>query len=271
MPCRLGNQSIGMQQGMGLNDGAARMRSLLADVTAAVAAAGGTASRREVFARFADRASRASVYRCIDAAVESTGATLAPTKLPPRLPGMTIAEQDAELTEVMPEVAVIEALAGGYQAVSEPSAPVADVEHPSSPAMPEAATQADESEYHHLEPPPRAVEQARQPRDLMVNADGEVTVDLSAGMVRALGRAEKLMEKAEHEDGEIRNARLMVVAIDLYGKTAERKARVDADLSDSSQQGAYLRAITNAVLAEPADVKARILARMRGVNAQWGM
>jgi hypothetical protein len=40
---------------------------------------------------------------------------------------------------------------------------------------------------------------------------------------------------------------------------------------DSSQQGAYLRAITNAVLAEPADVKARILARMRGVNAQWGM
>jgi hypothetical protein len=25
------------------------------------------------------------------------------------------------------------------------------------------------------------------------------------------------------------------------------------------------------VLAEPADVKARILARMRGVNAQWGM
>jgi hypothetical protein len=61
------------------------------------------------------------------------------------------------------------------------------------------------------------------------------------------------------------------VAIDLYGKTAERKARVDADLSDSGQQGAYLRAITNAVLAEPADVKARILARMRGVNAQWGM
>jgi hypothetical protein len=269
MPCLLGNKSIGMQPGMGLNDGAARMRSLLADVTAAVAAAGGTASRREVFARFADRASRASVYRCIDAAVESTGATLAPTKLPPRLPGMTIAEQDAELTEVMPEVAVIEALAGGYQAVSEPSAPVADVEQPISPAVPEAATQADD--YHHLEPPPRAVEQARQPRDLMVNAGGEVTVDLSAGMVRALGRAEKLMEKAEQEDGEIRNARLMVVAIDLYGKTAERKARVDADLSDSGQQGAYLRAITNAVLAEPADVKARILARMRGVNAQWGM
>jgi hypothetical protein len=232
---------------MGLNETLARNTALIAEITGAVAAAkDGTASRREIFSRFADRASKATIYRHIDAAIASTGATLAPTKLPPR-PGATMseAEQEKELSELMPSVEEIERLAAGE---------VVPAAEPISRAV---------------------VEQARSDpaHDLVADPSGEVvTVDVGAGMVRALGRAEALMDMAEHADGSgIRNARLMVVAIDLYGKTAERKARVDADLSDSSQQGAYLRAITNAVLAEPADVKARILARMRGVNAQWGM
>jgi hypothetical protein len=261
---RLGNQPLGIHRGMGLNEVNLRTGALAAEIARAVADSGGTASRRDIFARFADRAPKSVIYRHIASVLDATGAMLAPTKLPPRRPGITEAEQEAELTEAMPEVEAIERLVAGGEV--PPAEPVLEeigplvLEEIGQPVVGESTAG----------PVSRVVEQARAGR-LMVEADGEIMVDIAAGMVRALWRAEKLMIKAEHEDGEIRNARLMVVAIDLYGKTAERKARVDADLSDSSQLGAYLRAITNAVLAEPAEVKARILARMRGVNAQWGM
>ncbi len=284
-PLKLGNQPIGMQHGMGVNEASTRSNALIAEITSAVSAAkDGSASRRQIFNRFADRASKATVYRHIDMAIESTGAKLAPTRYR-RQAAMTEAEQEVELHEVMPEVEAIARLAVRKVMAAEGAEEV-DVDNVNDNRLPGPVAEQPQAPQEPIEArrrPPQKPEEAPRPypspvsaansrrADLMVNADGEVVIDLSAGMSRALVRAEKLMEKAETEDGEIRNNRLMIVAIDLYGKTAERKARVDADLSDSSQQGAYLRAITNAVLAEPADVKARILARMRGVNVQWGM
>jgi hypothetical protein len=82
---RLGNQPLGMQRGMGLNglnpEPLARSAALAAEITGAVAEANGTAtSRREIFNRFASRASRATIYRLVDAAIVRTGAKLAPTR-----------------------------------------------------------------------------------------------------------------------------------------------------------------------------------------------
>jgi hypothetical protein len=305
----IGNQPLGEQRGMGLNEAAVRATALADRIAQAVAAAAaaGNMSRKDVVAQFADQP-KTVVYRHIAKAIEATGVKLEKTKLARRSPAMTEAEQEAELAAVMPAVEEIERLcAGGELPAPDPAdpapisnppvaAPVVEetgagdvvtaaefVVEPFAPlviddlaplVLEEIGPTSEDSEKAPPDNPPsrRNVEPARPAsRELTINANGEAVIDLAAGMERALARAEKLMIKAEHEDGEVRNARLMVVAIDLFGKTAERKARMDADLSDASQQAAYLRALTNAVLAEPADVKARILARMRGVNAQWGM
>jgi hypothetical protein len=285
---------------MGLNGREPELGCPLAERIAqavAEAVAAGDQSRKDVFAQFADQP-KTVVYRHIARVLETTGAKLAPTKLlSQRSRAMTEAEEDAEIAAVMPTVEEIERLAAGgkvgaveplsHHAAPAPAEPVLAAEPvnpvaeqpqtprhaaPAPPEPPESVLEdlepADDasSGQAELSPSRRAVEPARPGpgRALVVNGDGEVTVDVAAGMVHALAQASALMELAKHADGSgIRNARLMVVAIDLFGKTCERKARMDADLSDSSQQGAYLRAITDAVLAEPADVKARILARMK--------
>ena len=63
----------------------------------------------------------------------------------------------------------------------------------------------------------------------------------------------------------------MVVAIDLYGRTAERKARMDSDLADGSRQDAFLRQVGEAIMAEEPAVRKRILARLRVIGPQWGI
>jgi hypothetical protein len=120
---RLASQPLGIA--MGLNDVRSGQTALLLEITDAVAAAkDGSASRREIFNRFAHRASKATIYRCLDAAISSTGAKLAPTKLSPRSGDvMSEAAQEAELDEVRDAVEEIERLvAGGKAAEPEPLA-----------------------------------------------------------------------------------------------------------------------------------------------------
>jgi len=214
-PSMIGNQPIGMQHGIGLNEVNLRTTALAADIARAVAESGGTASRRDIFAMFSDRGSRAVVYRHIADVLDATGAKLAPTKLAPR-PMLSDEAQEAELHAAAATVEEIETMAAGV--VTLPPA----------------------------EPPARQVVAQARGADLMVDRDGRVGVDVAAGLERALTKCEALMAMAETEEGKIRNPRLLVVAIDLYGKTAERKARVDADLSEASTMQAYLRALTAA-------------------------
>jgi hypothetical protein len=241
----LGDANLGSgHPGVGVTlNGRGLPGSLAERISQAVAeAAAAGLSRRDVVAKFADQP-KTVVYREIAKAIAAMGATLAPTKLPRRSRGMTEDEQAAELGAMMPSIDEIERLAAG------------DV-------MPT------------VDPASTAVDKVRpgSGRDLLVKANGAVTVDIGAGMVKALEKAEALMNLAEDENGTgIRNARLMVVAVDLFGRTAERKARIDADLSDASRQDAFLRQVGEAIMAEPPEVRKRILARLRTINPSWGV
>jgi hypothetical protein len=160
----IGKQPLGMQRGMGLNgliaEPLARSAALAAEITSAVAAAHGTAiSRRDIFARFADRASRATIYRHLDAAIASTGVRLAPTKLA-RPPGfaMTEAEQEAELAEVRDAVDEIERLVAGGDVLAEPTL------QPEPPAAQEIKPDNILLDQSVPTPEPPVVEQTSAPR-----------------------------------------------------------------------------------------------------------
>jgi hypothetical protein len=111
-------------------------------------------------------------------------------------------------------------------------------------------------------------------REIVERAEQQPTdkpVDLVAELHGSIAHCDMLMGLAMDSEGKIRNARLAAVSIDLKGRACERLARVRASQDDDSQAAVYLRQLTDAILAEPPDVRARLLARLRGVSASWGL
>jgi hypothetical protein len=111
-------------------------------------------------------------------------------------------------------------------------------------------------------------------REVVQRAEHQPTdkpVDLVRELHASIHDCDLLMGLAKDGSGKIRNARLAAVSIDLKGRAVERLTRVRTAMDDEGQAAVYLRQVTDAILREPPDVKARILSRLRGINPGWGL
>jgi hypothetical protein len=96
-------------------------------------------------------------------------------------------------------------------------------------------------------------------------------IDMVAELHGSIAHCDLLMRMAMDSEGKIRNARLAAVSIDLKGRAIERLSRVRTSLEEESQQAEFLRQVGQAIMAEPPEIRARILGRLRTINASWGL
>jgi hypothetical protein len=100
----------------------------------------------------------------------------------------------------------------------------------------------------------------------------DTPIDEVAELHADLADANRLKALAKSPDGKkVLNAKLLMFATDVKGRIIERLSRVRVSQDEASQAAVYLKQITAAILEEPPEVKARILARLRGVNSSWGL
>jgi hypothetical protein len=258
-----GDRPLGMETSPGLNNEQADAAALAGAITAAVkATAADHGSRISVVETFRALGHQDhTIYRHIAAACRKHNLHLRRTRRPAPRDGMTENEQAAHLAEVAP-------------ALKAATADVADIERLAKTTKPSDSSPLPGADT--IEPPDQDIEpHASRALGPATPRGGQLTdrpVDLAQRIHKSLDTIDKLATMAEHHDGSIKNPRLAITTIDLLGKTAERLARIQADLSDQSRVADYLRGVEAAILDEEDPVvRARLAKRLRVHNANFGI
>jgi hypothetical protein len=83
--------------------------------------------------------------------------------------------------------------------------------------------------------------------------------------------ADQLLKHARTAEGDVRNARLIVVASEHARKTLETAARIQAGLLELGQTEKFHQAVFDVLKEVDPTVAEKVLIRLRQVNATWGV
>lgn len=82
----------------------------------------------------------------------------------------------------------------------------------------------------------------------------------------SLAELDGLMAIAKTSDGKIKNAKLVLLTVDLIGKTLHRAAAIQDTIADQQGQIEFLRAIVTVIKEEEPEVRDRLIAKMKALN-----